>query len=192
MDERRARIHDDLRGCAGGALFEPLIAAPYAHDASLYEIDPLGVIVPADEDDVVSVVRYAAENRIPLHLAGAGTDRGGGVAGAGAGPRPEPAFPPDRRDRARRGGGPAGSGARRPERATGAAGAAAGAGPERQRSHHGRGDDRRRCGGPRSLRYGTTGDQVDRLRVVFAKGEIDELGFEPWPASTTSRPISRT
>ena len=36
--------------------------------------------------------------------------------------------------------------------------------------------------GGRSLRYGSTGDQVDWLRVVFAGGEVADLGYEPWPA----------
>ena len=36
--------------------------------------------------------------------------------------------------------------------------------------------------GPRSIKYGSTGDQVDRLRVVFARGEVADVGFEPWPA----------
>ena len=35
--------------------------------------------------------------------------------------------------------------------------------------------------GPRSMKYGSTGDQVDRLRVVFARGEVADVGFEPWP-----------
>lgn len=35
--------------------------------------------------------------------------------------------------------------------------------------------------GPRSMRHGSTGDQVERLRVVFAQGEVVDLGFEPWP-----------
>ena len=84
MDERRTRIYDDLRGIVLGDLyFEPLDRLPYAHDASLYEIDPLGVILPRNEDDVVSVVRYAAENEIPLHVRGAGTDTGGGSLGPG-------------------------------------------------------------------------------------------------------------
>ena len=30
--------------------------------------------------------------------------------------------------------------------------------------------------------YGSIGDQVDRIRVVFAQGEVADLGFEPWPA----------
>ena len=43
MDERRARIYEDLRGVVLGDLyFEPLDRLPYARDASLYEIDPLG------------------------------------------------------------------------------------------------------------------------------------------------------
>ena len=29
---------------------------------------------------------------------------------------------------------------------------------------------------------GSTGDQVDRLRVVLADGEVADLGYEPWPA----------
>jgi len=36
--------------------------------------------------------------------------------------------------------------------------------------------------GARSLRFGSIGDQVDRLRVVFARGDVADLGFEPWPA----------
>ena len=32
------------------------------------------------------------------------------------------------------------------------------------------------------MRYGSTGDHVDRIRVVFAQGDVADLGFEPWPA----------
>ncbi|MHC5544575.1 FAD-binding oxidoreductase, partial [Singulisphaera rosea] len=84
MDERRARIHDDLRGILGGdLLFEPLRRASYAHDAGLYEVDPLGVVVPRTEQDVVGVLRYASENLIPVHPRGAGTGASGGVLGPG-------------------------------------------------------------------------------------------------------------
>ena len=106
VDEARARIYDDLRGVVEGELyFEPLDRAPYAIDASLYEIDPLGVVVPRSEHDVVNVVRYAAENRIAVHVRGAGTDTGGGLARARAGGRSEPASSPGDldRQRARRG-----------------------------------------------------------------------------------------
>ena len=83
MDEQRARIHDDLRDLISGELlFEPIERAPYAHDASLYEIDPLGVACPRTEDELAAIVRYASENAIPLHARGAGT----GLAGESLGP----------------------------------------------------------------------------------------------------------
>ena len=36
-------------------------------NASLYEIDPFGVVVPRTEDDVVTIVRYAAEQGLSIH-----------------------------------------------------------------------------------------------------------------------------
>ena len=183
MDERRTRIHDDLRGSLEGELlFEPLDRGAYAVDASLYEIDPLGVIVPRTEDDVVSVVRYAAENRIPVHARGAGTGQAGGSVGPGLVidfSRYLRRIVEVQADRVvvqpgvvldvlnaqlaplgrRVGPDPAGS-----EVATvgGMVGLDA--------------------AGPNSLRYGTTGDHVERVRVVFAGGETADLGHALWPA----------
>ncbi len=183
MDERRARIYDDLRGVVQGDLFfEPLDRAPYAHDASLYEIDPLGVVLPRNEDDVVSVVRYAAENQIQLHVRGAGTDTGGGSLG--------PGLIVDLSRHLRK------------VIAIGAEHVVVEPGVvldvlNAQLAPLGRrlepipsGSDVSTIGGMigvdaaggRSMRYGSTGDQVDRIRVVFAQGEVADLGFEPWPA----------
>jgi FAD/FMN-containing dehydrogenase/Fe-S oxidoreductase len=183
VDERRARIHDDLRSVIQGELyFEPVDRAPYAHDASLYEIDPLGVIVPRNELDVVTVVRYAAENEITLHLRGAGTDSGGGALG--------PGLVVDLSRHLRR------VIAIEPEHVVVEPGVVlerlnAQLAPLGRRiepvPHHG---DVATLGGliavdsagARSLRFGTIGDHVDRLRVAFAQGEVADLGFEPWPA----------
>ena len=182
MDERRARIHDDLRDVIEGELyFNPLDRAPYSHDASLYEIDPLGVVVPRGEDDVVTAVRYAAENGIPIHARGAGTDAGGGTLGAGlildfsrhfrriVGIEPEHVV------------------------------VEAGVVPDQlnaQLANVGRrlepiprdpdimtigGMIAVDCAGGRSMRYGPVGAQVDRLSVVLAGGECVDLGYEPWP-----------
>ena len=83
MDSQRAQIHEDLRDLISGELlFEPVERAPYAFDASLYEIDPLGVVAPQTEADLVNLVKYAAENAIPIHARGAGT----GLAGESLGP----------------------------------------------------------------------------------------------------------
>jgi FAD/FMN-containing dehydrogenase/Fe-S oxidoreductase len=84
MDERRARIVDDLRGIISGELlFGVIDRSPYALDASLYEIDPLGVVVPRDRDDLISLVHYACEQGIPLHARGAGTSLAGETLGPG-------------------------------------------------------------------------------------------------------------
>ena len=183
MDERRARIYDDLRGLVVGELyFEPLDRAPYAHDASLYEIDPLGVIVPRTEDDVATVVRYAAEHRIPLHARGAGTDTGGGALGAGlvidfsrhlrkvvqitadrVVVEPGVVLETLNAELAPLG--------RRLEPV-----------PVNARIGTIGGMISVDAAGLRSMRFGSMGDQVEQLRVVFAQGEIADLGFRPWPA----------
>ena len=148
VDEARARIYDDLRGVVEGELyFEPLDRAPYAIDASLYEIDPLGVVVPRSEHDVVNVVRYAAENRIARSRAGGRHRHRRRLARARAGRRFEPASSPGDLDRQRPRGGRGRRGARRAQRAARAAGAAARAGHAQFRRHDRRGDDRRRRGG---------------------------------------------
>jgi len=183
VDERRARIFEDLRGVVLGDLyFEPLDRAPFAQDASLYEIDPLGVIVPRNEDDVVNAIRYAAENRIPLHVRGAGTDTGGGSLGAGLvvdlsrhlrkvisiGPEHVVVEPGVVLDALNARLAPLG---RRLEPVPSDSDVTTVGGMI--------GVD---AAGLRSIRHGSMGDQVDRLRVVFAHGEVADLGFEPWPA----------
>ena len=74
---------EDLRGVVRGELlFDGLSRALYSTDASLFEVEPLGVVVPRDEEDVQALVRYAAEHGVPLVPRGAGT----GLAGAALGP----------------------------------------------------------------------------------------------------------
>ncbi|HLL90276.1 MAG TPA: FAD-linked oxidase C-terminal domain-containing protein [Tepidisphaeraceae bacterium] len=49
----------------------------YSTDASPYQVEPLGVVVPADVDDVAAVVGYCAANRLPLLPRGGGTSLAG-------------------------------------------------------------------------------------------------------------------
>lgn len=182
MDERRARIHDDLRGLfSGDLIFSAIGRSVYAHDSSIYEIDPLGAVVPRTIDDLLTVVRYAAEHGIPLHPRGAGTGLAGESLGAGivvdfsrylrriVAVEPEHVIvepgvvleavnahlaPLGRKL------GPDPSGPATCTIGAMIAGDAAGA---------------------RSLRYGTTADAVEWLDVVFANAETARLGLEPWP-----------
>src|SRR5437868_4302086 len=81
-DQRR--IRDDLEGIVrGDVLFDDISRTLYSTDASLFEVRPLGVVAPRDEEDVQALVRYAAEHEIPLVARGAGTGVAGGALGGG-------------------------------------------------------------------------------------------------------------
>src|SRR5438552_8064443 len=81
-DQRR--IRDDLEGIVrGDVLFDDITRTLYSTDASLFEVRPLGVVAPRDEEDVCALVRYAAEHEIPLVPRGAGTGVAGGALGGG-------------------------------------------------------------------------------------------------------------
>jgi FAD/FMN-containing dehydrogenase/Fe-S oxidoreductase len=78
-----AQLRDDLTGqFRGELLLDDIARTLYATDASLFEVMPLGVAVPRDEEDLCRLVRYASEHQLPLIPRGAGT----GVAGESLGP----------------------------------------------------------------------------------------------------------
>src|SRR5881275_2795545 len=81
---QRERIRDDLRGILRGEiLWDDLSRALYSTDASIFEVRPIGVAVPRDEEDVQALVRYAAEHNVPLVPRGAGSGMAGESLGAG-------------------------------------------------------------------------------------------------------------
>jgi FAD/FMN-containing dehydrogenase len=64
---QRKRIHDDLKGIVrGDLLFDELSLLLFSTDASLFEVAPAGIVAPRDEEDLCALVRFSAENRIPL------------------------------------------------------------------------------------------------------------------------------
>src|SRR4029078_1986203 len=83
MDTQRERIQADLRGLLAGEVFcDDPYTLMYASDASVYQMRPLGGFHPRGLADVRAVVRYAAEQALPIHARGAGT----GLAGESLGP----------------------------------------------------------------------------------------------------------
>ncbi len=85
MDEQqRSRIRDDLHGFFRGELqFDEVARILYSTDASIFQVKPLGVAAPRDEEDLRALVRYAYENKIPLVPRGAGTGMAGESLGTG-------------------------------------------------------------------------------------------------------------
>src|SRR5436309_12330351 len=78
------QLVDDLKGIVKGELlFDELSRALYSTDASIFQVQPLGVVVPRDEGDVQGLVRYAAEHQLPLIPRGAGTGVAGESLGSG-------------------------------------------------------------------------------------------------------------
>lgn len=185
----RKNLHDDLRGIVRGELlFDDLSRVLYASDASLFEVEPAGIVVPRDEDDLCALVRYAVEHDVPLIARGAGTGLAGESLGTGvivdlslnfnnieicdggtlAHVQPGVTLrqlnavlkPYGRRFAVDSGS----------EKATIGGMLATNA------------------GGPRAVRFGTTRDHVESLRVVLDSGDTVNVGrVSRWPEGGTSR-----
>lgn len=70
------------RETRGEVLFDAASRGRYATDASIYQIMPLGVFVPATVDDVATALALAREHRVPVLPRGGGTSQCGQTTGA--------------------------------------------------------------------------------------------------------------
>jgi FAD/FMN-containing dehydrogenase/Fe-S oxidoreductase len=70
-------------GIQGEVRFDKVSRALYATDASVYQIEPIGVVVPSSRDDLLQTVRICLERRCPMTLRGGGTSQAGQAIGAG-------------------------------------------------------------------------------------------------------------
>lgn len=84
MDARQARLIEDLAGAFRGELrCDAVSTSLYASDGSLHQVTPLAVACPRDREDLVTLVKYAAEQRLPMIPRGAGSSVGGEALGSG-------------------------------------------------------------------------------------------------------------
>ena len=74
--ELRQQITGDVR-------FDQVTRALYATDASVYEIEPAGVVLPKTRDELLALVRLCHQHKMPYTLRGGGTSQGGQCIGAG-------------------------------------------------------------------------------------------------------------
>ena len=73
--ELSARIQGEVR-------FDDVSRMLYATDASNYQIEPIGVVVPRSTDDVVAAVEMAASHGVPILPRGGGSSLAGQAVGA--------------------------------------------------------------------------------------------------------------
>src|SRR6266568_4528245 len=75
-------IAEALRGVVGGEVrFDAYTRHLFSRDASMYAIEPIGVVFPRDAADVAAVVATAADFGVPVLPRGAGTSLAGQTVG---------------------------------------------------------------------------------------------------------------
>jgi len=74
----------ELQQCLEGEVrFDSISRALYSTDASVYQIQPLGVVVPRSREDVIQLVKICAKHQCPLTMRGGGTSQAGQAIGRG-------------------------------------------------------------------------------------------------------------
>jgi FAD/FMN-containing dehydrogenase/Fe-S oxidoreductase len=66
----------------GEVLFDAASRGRYATDASIYQIEPIGIVVPRTEDAAIAALQIAAESAVPILPRGAGSSQCGQAVGA--------------------------------------------------------------------------------------------------------------
>ncbi|HYH22981.1 MAG TPA: FAD-linked oxidase C-terminal domain-containing protein [Azospirillum sp.] len=70
------------RALQGDVLFDAFSRGRYSTDASIYQVEPVGVVVPRHAEDVRTALAIAAEEGVPLLPRGGGTSQCGQTVGA--------------------------------------------------------------------------------------------------------------
>ena len=84
MGDYRTLLADKLRGrIAGRVLADGKALRPYTRDQSIYHIEPLVAALPEHLDDTLELVRFAAEEGLPLTARGGGSGTAGSALGEG-------------------------------------------------------------------------------------------------------------
>ncbi len=73
--------HELRKVIAGDVRFDPASRLLYSTDASMYQVEPIGVVIPCDGDDVQAAVEVARTQRVALLPRGGGTSLTGQTVG---------------------------------------------------------------------------------------------------------------
>jgi FAD/FMN-containing dehydrogenase/Fe-S oxidoreductase len=77
-----AQLEQELKKSVSGEVrFDPYSRAMYSTDASIYQIEPIGVVLPRNKEDVIATVELAHKYGIPILPRGGGTSLAGQTVG---------------------------------------------------------------------------------------------------------------
>ena len=77
-------LRRELEACIEGEVrFDAISRALYSTDASVYQIQPLGVVIPQDREDILRTLEICRRLRCPITMRGGGTSQAGQAIGAG-------------------------------------------------------------------------------------------------------------
>lgn len=83
VKETKTIFRDLQKLIEGEVLFDELSRTIYGTTASIYRVRPLGIVKPKHKKDVITLVKYAAQRKIPITPRGGGTSRAGNELGEG-------------------------------------------------------------------------------------------------------------
>ncbi|HXZ44317.1 MAG TPA: anaerobic glycerol-3-phosphate dehydrogenase subunit C [archaeon] len=86
MPEGHTTVMDDVidqlqKRIAGEVRFDPMTKVLYSTDASIYEIEPLGVVIPKTPEDAIATIEICSRYGVPVLPRGAGTALAGQAVG---------------------------------------------------------------------------------------------------------------
>jgi FAD/FMN-containing dehydrogenase/Fe-S oxidoreductase len=80
VDALRSELQRQIEG---EVRFDQISRALYSSDASVYQIQPLGVVIPKTRQDIIRVVEICGRFRCPITMRGGGTSQAGQAIGEG-------------------------------------------------------------------------------------------------------------
>ncbi len=80
--DTRDLAHDLSRVVSGEVRFDRVSRLLYSTDASIYQIMPVGVVLPQSEEDVIATIEVARRHKVPVLPRGGGTSLAGQTVGA--------------------------------------------------------------------------------------------------------------
>src|ERR1700691_5715889 len=89
MPARRARaLNESLEreiknSIEGEVRFDKISRALYSNDASVYQIEPAGVVIPRHREDLIRVIEICRSAHCPITMRGGGTSQAGQAIGEG-------------------------------------------------------------------------------------------------------------